>query len=80
MFVDFSFTRNRVSYRIDFQESTSIEMCLSTSTLAMGAHVTMLWYDEREINSAFMLQSLLTLATSKETEKIRLIQSLRHGN
>jgi hypothetical protein len=40
MFVDHSYPRKRVPYRVGFQESTPMERCLSTRSLAMGTHVT----------------------------------------
>jgi hypothetical protein len=40
MFFDHSFTQKRVLYQVGLQESTSMETCLSTHSLAMVLHVT----------------------------------------
>jgi hypothetical protein len=43
MFVDHLHTWKRVRYQVGFQESTSMEKCLSMRSLAMGLRVKILW-------------------------------------
>jgi hypothetical protein len=40
MFVECSFAQKRVLQPVGFQESISVDTCLSTHILAMGIHVT----------------------------------------